>query len=174
MRFARREKHAMIALAMVPGLGPARIRSLVSKFGSASGVFRAGYGDLQQVRGIGSSIAREISSVQPWQAARDQLRRASRCGARHLCPSGRDYPVLLRQIFDPPPVLWARGRMDVDLGHAIAVVGSRRPSERGRRFAYDLALELARRGWTIVSGLAYGIDASAHRGALEAGGVTAA
>jgi DNA processing protein len=164
----------MIALSMVPGLGPARIRALVTEFGSASAVFRASAGDLRRVRGIGSNTAQQIGLVEPSKFARDQLRRAANAGSRPVWPGQREYPPDLRQIFDPPPVLWARGRADVDFGNAIAIVGSRRPTERGCRFAHDLAFELTRRGWTIVSGLAYGIDASAHRGALDAGGKTAA
>ena len=84
------------------------------------------------------------------------------------------YPDLLRQIYDPPPFLWMRGRLAPEDAQAIAVVGTRKATDYGRRAAEQFSGELARRGFTVVSGLAYGIDAAAHRAALEAGGRTIA
>jgi len=166
------EKAALLALSMVPGLGPTRIRTLLREVGSADAVFRASLDALTRVRGIGPKTAHEIKGMDPVAVARQQLIRARRVGATCLFPGQPGYPPLLEQIFDPPVILWSRGRSPDRPEKTIAVVGTRRPTSSGRRQAYEMAFELSRRGWTVVSGLAYGIDACAHRGALDAGGAT--
>ncbi len=174
MSVSRGEREALIALSGIPGLGPARIRALVREFGSASAIFRATPGRLVRVRGIGPKIAEQIGSIEPARVARNQMERALRNGAQCLHPDHARFPPLLREIYDPPPVLWSRGVNDIEFRKVIAIVGSRRPTAMGRAYAHDLAYEMTKRGWTVVSGLACGIDAQAHRGALDAGGSTVA
>ncbi len=174
MTVDRKEKEALVALSVVGGLGPARMRALMTELGSARSVLRASADRLMQVRGIGPAVAGEISALRPERVVPQQIDRARRTGARWRTPGETGYPGLLQEIYDPPWLVWSRGRHDIDLEYTIAVVGTRRPTPAGRRFAYDMAYSLSRRGWTVVSGLAYGIDAAAHRGALDAGAPTVA
>ncbi|NNE47120.1 MAG: DNA-protecting protein DprA [Rhodothermales bacterium] len=174
MSLSDHEKEALIALSLVRGLGPGRIRSLIDACGSARAVFAADPGRLRAIRGIGSKICGEIRQLDRAAQVRRQLNLARNVGARALAPGQAGYPPLLKETYDPPPVLWHRGAEDLTYDFPIAIVGTRRPTVAGRRNAYNLARSLGERGWTIVSGLAYGIDAAAHRGALDAGGATVA
>ncbi|MER3427916.1 MAG: DNA-protecting protein DprA [Pyrinomonas sp.] len=163
-----------IALNMTPGVGPRIAARLLEHFGAASAVFDAPRSELERLRLPEETIASIV--------ARDQHQRAE-LEAGHVRALGGDilvlddgaYPALLREIYDPPLVLYVRGAWRECLaGPAIAVVGSRRCSTYGQNAATMLTRELAERGVVIVSGLARGIDAAAHRGALEANGRTVA
>ena len=170
----RDEMEALIALTMVPGVGGSRVRSLISRFGSAAAVLAASKRALAAVPGIGPQTAAAIAAFDDFAAVAEQRERAVKAGAALVTVWDEGYPEALRQIFDPPVLLWVRGTLSDADARAVAVVGTRRATEYGARVAYDFAAELARRGFTVVSGLAYGIDAAAHRGALEAGGRTLA
>lgn len=168
------ELRALVALSLVPGVGPGRIRALLAHFGAASAVMSAPKRALAQVDRVGPQTAAAIADFDGEAEVDRQFERAARVGAE-LVPLWDDrYPDLLRRIYDPPAVLWLRGDLRPEDGRALAIVGTRRASDYGKRVAHHFAFELARRGFTIVSGLAYGIDAAAHRGALEAGGRTIA
>lgn len=110
------------------------------------------------------------------EALRGAPRRASATPipARHIARGSGEYPDRLTHLHDPPDHLWARGPVRLPPDRMIGIVGTRSATEYGRRMAHDLAFELASEGWAIVSGLASGIDAEAHRGALAAGGTTIA
>jgi DNA processing protein len=108
------------------------------------------------------------------EAARTEIERASRMGFVLLVPEDAGFPPLLRDAADPPPVLYARGTPEPEDRLAVAVVGARRATQWGATFAFRLARDLAGAGFTVVSGLARGIDAAAHRGAIEGGGRTVA
>ncbi len=170
------EKRALIALSLVPGVGSGRVRQLVRAMGSAEEVLAAPVGRLARVPGIGPQTAAAIAAVAGEAAVDDQVRRAVRADAKMVTADDARYPCLLREIYDPPAFLWVRGLLARrgDRENALSIVGTRKPTEYGRRIAHSLARELAAMGFTIVSGLAYGIDACAHRGALEAGGRTIA
>jgi DNA processing protein len=168
------ETRAVIALSLVPQVGPARLRALLARFGSARGVLDAPERLLAAVDGVGAQIAAAIAGLDADAAVDGQFERAQRVGAEPVTLWDERYPALLREIYDPPPVLWMRGDLRPDDGRAVAIVGTRRATEYGRRVAHHFAFELARRGYTIVSGLAYGIDITAHRAAVEAGGRTIA
>ncbi len=168
------EEQALIALAHVPGIGPGRIRLLLTHFGSAQAVFTASTTRLQQLPGVGPQLAHQIASFRAEPVLRDQLQRAVRAHAHLYTLQDERFPYLLKHIDDPPAFLWLRGRLLPDDKQAIAIVGTRRASAYGKRLATYFARELARQGFTIVSGLAYGIDAAAHQGALAAGGRTLA
>lgn len=168
------ERRALIALAAVPGVGSGRARALLAAFGSAAEVFATPPGRLARVDGIGKRTARAISTADPWEHADRQLERASSLGATLLTLADDGYPERLRHIYDPPPFLWVRGELRDEDARAIAVVGTRKASDVGLRAARMLGRDLAEAGVTVVSGLAYGIDIEAHRGALEAGGRTIA
>ncbi len=170
----REEREALVALSMAPGVGPGRIRALLARFGSAAAVWQAPVGALAAVPGLGPQTAAAIAAFDGHEAVTEQFRRAERVGATLLTAWDPSFPALLREIYDPPALLWVRGRLTEADARAVAIVGTRRATEYGRRAAYDFAAGLARHGFTVVSGLAHGIDAAAHRGALEAGGRTLA
>jgi DNA processing protein len=168
------ELHELLRLTLVPGIGPATFRALLDHFGTARRVGRASLGDLRQVPGVGSVLAERIvasrTEVDPKaELLLCQQHKVILAGLEH--PS---YPTLLRDIHDPPPLLYIRGTVEPADSFAIALVGSRRCTPYGIRTAESLARSLGRAGLTVVSGLARGIDAAAHRGALRGGGRTLA
>jgi len=168
------ELRALVALTLVPGVGPGRIRALLARFGSAQAALQASVAALVQVPGIGAQTARRIASFDDWDAVDAQFERAERVGATLIPAWDARFPSLLRQIYDPPALLWVRGTLAPEDSNAVAIVGTRRPTDYGLRTARQFAAALAQEGVTVISGLAYGIDAAAHRGALEAGGRTLA
>lgn len=171
---SEQERRALVALSLVPGIGPGRVRSLLAAFGSATEVMRAPVSRLVRAEGIGRSTAASVCSWDDPSAVEQQFARAQSIGAHLLAHSDPGYPQALREIYDPPPFLWVRGRLDPADDPAVAIVGTRRASEVGLRAADHLAGDLARAGLTVISGLAYGIDIAAHRAALAAGGRTIA
>lgn len=167
-------RRALVGLSLVPGLGPGRIRSLISHLGSAARVFEAPARLLSAVPGIGDLTARAITSFRNFGEVDRQFAIARRVGARLLTEWDDDYPLLLKQIYDPPVLLWMRGSFAPTDVYSIAIVGTRRATSYGRHLARRFARELAELGFTITSGLAYGVDTAAHQGALEGGGRTIA
>jgi DNA processing protein len=160
---------------MTPGVGPRAAARLLERFGSAEGVFGALRSELERLRlrpeAVESIVLRDCHE----EAARELERVREMEGADVLVLDDGAYPQLLREIPDPPVTLYVRGRWAVCLeAPCVAMVGSRRCSTYGQNVALMLARDMASRGVTIVSGLARGIDAAAHRGALEAGGRTVA
>ena len=168
------DARALVALTLVPGVGSARVRALVERLGSAGAVFEAPAARLAAVDGVGQQTAAAIRAFAAWDDVDRQFDRAARVGARALAFTDPDYPDLLRRIYDPPALLWLRGRLDPADAHAVAVVGTRKATDYGLRVAEAFARGLAEAGVTVVSGLAYGIDSAAHTAALDAGGRTVA
>lgn len=170
------EQRALVALSLVPGVGSARIAMLVKAFGSAEEALHASPNEIAGLFGIGRQTALSIARFDDFDAVDRQIDRAYQIGAEMLSRWDDRYPHLLKEIDDPPAFLWTRGVMPRDDrdSRSVAVVGTRRASEYGKRAAREFAGILAGIGCTIVSGLAYGIDAAAHRAALEADGRTIA
>ncbi len=168
------EQRALIGLSLVPGIGPSRMRALLAQFDAPSAVFRASRSALTQVDGVGGQTAEAILTFEDRDAVNREMERAETLGATLLSPWDERFPQRLREIYDPPGFLWMRGTLPEAARPMITVVGTRRCTDYGRAQAHHLAAELVRRGFTVVSGLAYGIDAAAHRGALDAGGRTVA
>ena len=162
-----------LRLNLVRGLGPRSQQKLLQAFGSPANVFAQSRESLQRVSGIGSRIIEGILSTDR-QAAEQELAECEDWQIDVLSYDCSAYPQLLREIPDPPSVLYTRGRLQCHDEVAIAIVGSRRCSRYGIEQAERLAYDLAGVGVSIVSGLARGIDAAAHRGALRAGGRTIA
>jgi DNA processing protein len=160
-----------IALHAIAGVGAATCRRLFEAFASGEAVFRASPGHLARA-GLRPEVIREIADFRRWVEVDEELRRAADVGADLVSIEEARYPVALRFIHDPPPVLYVRGRLDRADLEAIAVVGSRSASPYGLECAQLLARGVAACGVTVVSGLAIGIDAAAHRGALAVGGRT--
>ncbi|MFW5973386.1 MAG: DNA-processing protein DprA [Bacteroidota bacterium] len=172
--YDRDEEQALVALSLVPGVGPWRIRSLLARFGRASAVFRAPYAALSAIPGIGPSTCEAIRTFDDSQAIENQMKCAAALGAALVVAGSEEFPRLLAETYDPPAFLWVRGDVSALHRPSVAVIGTRRPSDYGRRVAFEIAEALARSGITVVSGFAYGIDRRAHEGALAAGGRTAA
>lgn len=159
---------------MVPGIGPRMTVALLARFGTAAAVFSAAPSELREVQGIGMKLSQAIARAPSRQDAADEIERCRQRGISILTPRMAGYPRLLREIHDPPPVIFARGTIEERDSLGIAIVGSRHATQYGLQQAERLAGSLARAGLTIISGLARGIDAAAHRGALAAGGRTIA
>jgi DNA processing protein len=162
-----------LALRRVRGVGPRISHLLLERFQSPERIFGASDSELVET-GIPRPTARNIVSFADFEPLERELCELPRLGARLVRWSDPDYPVNLRQIPDPPPYFFIRGSLKTDDSHCIAVVGARAASDAGRRMAQRLGLELAAKGFTVVSGLARGIDSEAHQGALDGGGRTAA
>ncbi len=168
------ERRALVALSLVSGVGPHRLRALLAHFDAPSSVFRASRSALQQVEDVGTQTAEAILTFDAHDAVDREMERAEQYEATLVPPWDDRFPDRLRKIYDPPAFLWMRGTLRPDEGPMITIVGTRRCTDYGRAQAHHFASTLARRGFTIVSGLAYGIDAAAHKGALDAGGRTVA
>ena len=168
------EKEAFLALNLIPKLGPVRARRLLDHFGSPQAILAARRGDLRAVEGVGPEVA---DAVAGWEAVIDlkgELERIAAFGARVITQGDPEYPPLLREIHDPPVVLYVWGTLSERDRHAVSVVGSRKTSHYGLECAKKLSYQLAYAGLTVVSGLARGIDTAAHQGALAAKGRTVA
>lgn len=165
---------AMIALNMLPGIGPVRVRHLLSALGGAESVLRAGPKQLLSVQGIGPETA---SVIADWESRIDlttELQEAESRGVSILTRESESFPTALGKMYDPPLALYVWGELTEADGHTLGVVGSRRCSHYGMKNARQFAFQLATAGFTIVSGLARGIDTHAHEGAIAAKGRTLA
>jgi DNA processing protein len=155
------------ALALVPGLGARLAGKLLRALGSPEAVFHASLTELE-AQNLSAPVAQAIHSGEPLSRAHKELADLEKVGGRLLTWDEPSYPHLLREIYDPPPVLYVRGHVELLDRHSIAIVGTRRPTPYGNQMTERLGQDLAARGLVIVSGLARGIDSSAHKGALEA------
>ncbi|HEY2961336.1 MAG TPA: DNA-processing protein DprA [Pyrinomonadaceae bacterium] len=163
-----------VELNMTPGIGPRAAAKLLERFGSAEAVYNATRTELEHLRlapeAVDSIIGRDLRSI-----AEAEIVAVRKLGGEILLLDDGVYPSSLREIYDPPIVLYVKGAWSECLDQpCIGVVGSRKCSTYGQNSALMLARDLAQRGMTVVSGFARGIDAAAHRGALEAGGRTVA
>jgi DNA processing protein len=155
-----------VALAMTPGLGPRLAGKLLTEFGTPAAVFNASLTALEAQR-LPAAVAQAIHSRQPMSEAAKEVARAEAAGCRLLTWDEPEYPARLREIYDPPPLLYVRGNAGLLNRHMISIVGTRTPTPYGNQMAEKLGRDLADRGLVVASGLARGIDASAHRGALR-------
>ena len=162
-----------LALRLVPGLGPRKAGQLLAQFRSPQSIFRAAPDELESA-GLPGSLARTISSGCTFEDAVDQQQKMLETGATLISRSDPRYPDRLKEIYDPPVALFARGRTDLLQSISIGVVGTRRASAYGTSACERLATDLAQAGLTITSGMARGIDTAAHRAALQTGGDTIA
>ena len=161
---------ATVALSLVPGVGPQRLRLIVATFGSARAALEAPQSKLQSLEGIGRAAASAIKEARPEDGARVLAQLAS-LGARALVAGEPEFPAQLHEIHDPPPILYVWGDASLLTRPAFAFVGSRDHTTYGAEAARILASAVAQRA-VIVSGMARGIDAIAHTAALDAGGTS--
>ncbi|MBW1740650.1 MAG: DNA-protecting protein DprA [Deltaproteobacteria bacterium] len=162
-----------LALKTVPGVGNRLFLHLIQHFGDPKKVFSASIEQLVQVEGVNARLASVIQGYKIPGKVQEDLSLAEKNGIRIITFSDPSYPTLLRHISDPPPVLYVYGTLQADSLN-IAVVGSRNATTYGRTITERLSGDLVQRGFTVVSGMARGIDAAAHKGALAARGKTIA
>jgi DNA processing protein len=165
-------REALVALNLIEGVGPVRVRQLLEHFGEAPAIFGASKSQLAQARGIGEDTAQAIAD---WEKSVDlagELKRVAEFGCHVLIQSDETYPASLREIYDPPIVLYVKGELSAKDKNAVAMVGSRQTTHYGVETSRKLAYQLAYVGVTVVSGGARGIDTAAHQGALSAKGRT--
>jgi DNA processing protein len=168
----RAETRALLLLDLLPGVGPARVGTLVSAFGSGRAALVA---PAPAFRALAGGDALAARSDPRYRDRVDRgLERAEALGMILLPWGDPGYPSFLRRLSDPPPVLFLRGNAELLQGRGVAVVGARRATARGREVARRLGSSLGASGVTVVSGLALGVDGAAHAGALEGGGPTVA
>lgn len=160
-------------MALTPGLGPRRIQRAVRGIQEPAELFRLPLTALEALQ-IPIASARFIAEGKARKAAEEEWERICNSGCGVMTLADADYPERLREIFDPPPVLWVRGDRELLSRPAIAVVGTRAPSPYGTGMAEMLSRDLAARRMVILSGMARGVDTAAHKGALKAGGRTVA
>jgi DNA processing protein len=163
-----------LALNMVVGVGRTLFHRLVQSFGSPREVFSASRNDLQRIHGVGDKVVGEIQRFDVDSASEREIRLADNEGLRILTPESLEYSPLLKSIYDPPPILYIKGKPLNAINLPLAVVGTRTPSEYGKLVAERLCLKLASAGFSIISGMARGIDTLAHKAALTAGADTIA
>jgi len=167
-------KEALIALNMIDHVGPVRVRQLLEHFGEAPAILAASKHQLLKVHGVGDETAEAISRWESGVDLQGELRRIQEFDCHVLTQADELYPELLRHIYDPPIVLYIKGRLTEKDKNAVAMVGSRMTTHYGVEVARKLAYQLAYIGVTVVSGGARGIDTAAHQGALSGKGRTIA
>ena len=168
------ERDAALCLHMIPGVGPRVFGDLIGRFGSAVNALGAAPTDIRDVPGIGPGLLAKIVAAQDDLKIFEQLEICRENDIQIYDQTSQHYPAQLKEIYDPPSILFGRGQLQPIDSLSIAIVGSRHATHYGKTVAENLARGLSLAGFTIVSGLARGIDAAAHRGALKAGGRTIA
>ncbi len=164
----------MIALSMVPGIGPRRIQTILDAKGETGDIFDSLFLGGHQILQKQSQLMDSIRSVRESKEYEDELLYMDKEQIKALCLLDEGYPDSLKEIYDPPSVLYYKGEFLPEDANAIAIVGSRKCSSYGLEIAKKLASDLAERGITVVSGMARGIDSAAHTAAIRSGGRTIA
>jgi DNA processing protein len=169
------ETEAAVVLNMLPQVGPVRFGRLLARFGSADAVLSAAGSSLRSVEGIGQEVSSVITSWRDHADLDHEMKLVAKAGARVIPRGDAEYPSLLREIHDPPIVLYVLGTIeDRDHRHGIGIVGTRKASHYATEAAKKLGYQLAYAGLTVYSGLARGIDTAAHQAAIAANGRTVA
>ena len=163
-----------LALSLTPGVGSIFIKRLLDRFKTPEAVFQAPMNELLEIEGLGEKVAREIRKGPVEKAVERELSLLKEVGGKIVTLRDDAYPKRLKDIYDPPALLYVRGELQKEDELAISIVGSRKTSPYGRWVTEKISQELARHGVTVVSGMARGIDSLAHWGALSGGGRTIA
>jgi DNA processing protein len=163
-----------IALSRVKGLGGVNFKKLAAHFIDPTQVFSTSAEELAQVHGLDQAVIESLVHFSGWEEIERELRRVRDAGVSIVAFTEANYPARLRMIADPPPLLYVKGEIRADDEKAVAVVGSRSASDYGLRVGRDLSRGLAALGFTVVSGMARGVDGMAHETALNSGGRTIA
>jgi DNA processing protein len=169
-----KDRFYRLALSFVPGVGNVIYQRLLSHFKEAEGVFQASREELLKVPNMRVKNAEAIKGFKDWDRVKREMELIDRNQVTLLTWGDEDYPENLRNIYDPPSILYLKGNIIKDDRLAVAVVGSRNPTEYGRSATERIGRDLARQGITVVSGMARGIDSISHQGALSGRGRTIA
>lgn len=174
----RKHYRALIALLRVPELGNRRIQKLLERIREwdegPDEIFRLNISELMAIEGIGEGVAKNIADFNDWDAVDRIMDQTAKRGAKLISIEDEHYPTLLKEIYDPPILLWFKGNEEVLDSDGIAVIGTRRPGKYGTEQAKQWSRAITEAGFTINSGLAYGVDSLAHREALLSSGKTIA
>jgi len=170
----KKEYYNWLKLVSIKGLGQGKIRRLLKIFHSPQKIFEANKHQLSNLTFLSENAVNEISKNENEEFIENQLRLLERYNVRLISITDEEYPDLLKFIYAPPIVLYVKGKILPRDSRALAIVGTRKPTDYGRMTAHKISSEIAKAGFTVVSGLAYGIDGSAHSAALEVGGRTIA
>jgi DNA processing protein len=171
---AMTRKEAWIALNLIPQIGPVRVRKLLARFGKPERILSAKASEIMDVEGFGKAQADMLAAWQSQVDLESELRKIHERGLTILTQEDELYPTLLRSIYDPPLVLYVWGEVTMRDHNAIGVVGSRHATLYGMNATKKMSFQIAYSGYTVVSGLARGIDTAAHEAALAAKGRTIA
>lgn len=163
-----------LALSLIPGIGSILIQRLLERFKTPDAVFRAPMKELLKIEGLGKKVAGEIQKGPLERVVKRELSLLKEVGGKIVTLKDDDYPKRLKDIYDPPALLYVRGELKREDELAVAIVGSRKTSPYGRWITERIGQDLARHGVTVVSGMARGIDSVAHKSALQGGGRTIA
>lgn len=172
MQKNRKKLRVLVALSIIPGFGCRRVFNLIKHVDEPEKIFTLSKRELRSVEGIGEASALSLLTFDEWGKVDDIINQTEKNGSEIITLVDPEYPALLKQIYDPPVLLWLKGNSEALSKPGIAVVGTRNTSPYGRNMAKKLTGELADEGLCIFSGLAYGIDAIAHKTALEHGAPT--
>lgn len=163
-----------LALNFVPGIGRVNYLNLIRSLGGPKEVFRASKREILSVDGMGQKTVDSIKDFKEWPRVEKEMRMIEKFGVNIVTFLSPSYPERLKEITDPPPLLYIRGTLRDSDRVAVAIIGSRRASDWGLRMTRDLAEEMVRHGIAVVSGMARGADSASHRGAIKGGGRTLA
>lgn len=167
-------KRLLIALNMIPMLGPRRIQRLLNEFDNMDNFYKASFKDLSSIPDFGDKVCNTILEYREKVDPDREIAVAQKLGMKIITLFDENYPRLLKEIYDPPPVLYSLGKTEVLEHNSISIVGTRKASTYGRKISFEFAKDLASMGINVVSGMARGIDTYAHRGALDVDGPTTA
>ncbi len=165
----KKEYKYWLRLKSINGLGAKKLKKLLKYFSSAEEIFRAGKYKLSELQFLTPKLTRKLCSKVETEFVRNQLKLIDKYNVCLLNMTDEEYPDLLKFIYSPPIILYVQGEIKPQDNSAFAIVGTRKATTYGKANAKKISYELARSGFTIISGLAYGIDAAAHKGALDAG-----
>jgi DNA processing protein len=168
------EIRTRIALSLVPNIGANRARLLLNKVDRPQDIFKLSESDILKIPGIGKLSSKSLLSFNAWDEVDHIINKSERLNCRLIIPEEDIYPNLLKEIPDPPLLLWVKGSVDLLNNAGIAIVGTRSPSLYGKEVTKQFTSELVEYSVTIISGLAYGIDTVAHTTAVKTGGKTIA
>ncbi len=167
-------QEALVALNMLPKIGPIRVRRLLEAFGDPASILGAPKDRLMRVDGIGGETAKILHAWQDHADPASEIREATERGISIVTQNDEGYPAPLRETYDPPLLLYVWGNLEPRDRHAISIVGSRRATHYGTQTTKKLSYQIAQAGFTVISGLARGIDTAAHEAAVAANGRTIA
>lgn len=167
MQKNRKKLRTLVALSIIPGFGCRRVFNLIKQLEDPEEIFNLGKRKLRSVEGIGEASALSLLSFDEWDKVDEIIEQTDKNGSKIITLLDPEYPPLLKQIYDPPVLFWIKGNPEALSRPGVAVVGTRNTSSYGRNMAKKLTGELAEQGMAIFSGLAYGIDAIAHKTALD-------